>query len=191
MRLIAGLGNPGPKYTFTRHNIGWLVVDHLIDQEKCGTPEMKYRAVSWGPLHLWGEETLIIKPLTYMNLSGLAVSDACSRYGVTVDDILVVFDDMALPFGTIRLRGKGSSGGHKGMQSVINTLGSESVPRLRIGIGSASTANTVAHVLSEFNSEENSLLPQIIDKACEGIRSWVEQDIQKAMSKINSTSQSS
>lgn len=191
MRLIVGLGNPGPKYTFTRHNIGWLVVDHLIDQEKCGTPEMKHRAVSWGPFLLWGEETIILKPLTYMNLSGLAVWEAYSRYDVSVDNILVIFDDMALPFGTMRLRGKGSSGGHKGMQSVITRLDSESVPRLRIGIGSSHNANTVDHVLSEFTADESSLLPQVIDKACLGIRSWMEQDIQKAMSQVNSPSQSS
>jgi PTH1 family peptidyl-tRNA hydrolase len=149
---------------------------------------MKHRAVSWGPLFLWGEEALILKPLTYMNLSGLAVVDVRSRYGVTIDNILVIYDDMALPFGTIRLRGRGSSGGHKGMQSVINSLASESVPRLRIGIGSANTSSTVDHVLSEFTANENSLLPQVIDRACEGIRFWVEQDIQKAMSNINSTS---
>ncbi len=188
MRLIVGLGNPGPKYTFTRHNVGWLVVDQMVSQESCGTPEMRHKAMFWGPIVLHGQRSLILKPLTYMNLSGLAVLSAVSSFAISLEDILVVYDDMALPFGDTRLRAKGSSAGHKGIQSIINTLGSENIPRLRIGIGSPVKDDNVDHVLSNFNKEEQALLPDVIEKACSGIRIWLQHDIQKAMNTVNSQS---
>ncbi len=188
MRLIVGLGNPGPKYTFTRHNVGWLVVDHMVSQESCGTPEMRHKAMFWGPIVLHDQRSLILKPLTYMNLSGLAVLSAVSRFAISLEDILVVYDDMALPFGDTRLRAKGSSAGHKGIQSIINTLGSQNIPRLRIGIGSPGKDDNVDHVLSNFNKEEQALLPDVLEKACSGIRMWLQHDIQKAMNTVNSQS---
>lgn len=185
MHLVVGLGNPGPKYAFTRHNMGWLVVDHIIDRENCGTPEMRHKGLLWGPLVLWGQDVLLLKPLTYMNLSGLAVKDVLCRFPVSLQDILVVFDDMALPFGTIRLRAKGSSGGHKGMQSIINSVGSLSLPRLRMGIGRPDDPCVVDYVLSAFDKPEIKLMPDILDSAVEGVRCWLEKDIQNAMSSVN------
>lgn len=188
MRLIVGLGNPGPKYTFTRHNAGWLVVDHMISLENCGTPEMRHKAMFWGPIVLHGQMAVILKPLTYMNLSGLAVLSAVSRFTISLEDILVVYDDMALPFGVIRLRAKGSSAGHKGIQSVICSLGSQNIPRLRIGIGPPDKEDNVDHVLSSFNKEEQLFLPDVLEKACSGIRIWLQHDIQNAMNTVNSQS---
>lgn len=186
MRLLVGLGNPGPKYTFTRHNIGWLVIDQVVLEENLGIPKMRHQASLWGPLSLYGQKFLILKPLTYMNLSGLAVANTASYFDISHKDILVVYDDMALPFGTVRLRAKGSSGGHKGMQSIINSMGSQDIPRIRVGIGAPSSNDTIAHVLSVFSKEEQKLLPEIIERSALGIRRWSEQDIQKAMSSINS-----
>jgi len=187
LRLVVGLGNPGPKYAFTRHNMGWLVVDRIVDEENCGTPDMRYKGLLWGPLMLWGKEekTLFLKPLTYMNLSGLAVRDVLCRFSISPQDVLVVFDDMALPFGAVRLRGKGSSGGHKGMQSIINSIGSQIVPRLRVGIGHPHGPDTIDHVISPFDRSEMKLLPDILTKAVASVRCWFEEDLQSAMNYVN------
>ncbi|MDR1048951.1 MAG: aminoacyl-tRNA hydrolase, partial [Synergistaceae bacterium] len=132
MKLVAGLGNPGQEYVYTRHNMGWAVVDHLVRRLSLGNPVLKFRGEFWK-----GRDFLLLKPLTFMNLSGLAVREAFDFYKMEPSDVLVVCDDTALPYGRLRLRGKGSAGGHNGLASVLSCLSTLEVPRLRIGIGGA------------------------------------------------------
>ena len=124
VRLCVGLGNPGVEYAITRHNIGWLVVDSLLETLKSGASyEYRYRGMIWGPFDVEDEKVYLLKPLTFMNLSGRSVAQAARELEVGISDILIIYDDVDLPFGKLRLRAKGSAGGHKGMASVIAALG--------------------------------------------------------------------
>ncbi len=133
MKLVVGLGNPGVRYAWTRHNAGWHVLD-LLRSRLSSRERSVLESILWGPSSVSGEQVFLLKPMTYMNLSGVAVKRAFRSLDLGLDDILVIYDDIALPFGRIRLRAQGSAGGHKGMISIIAHLGSLEFPRLRIGI---------------------------------------------------------
>ena len=181
MKLIAGLGNPGTEYAFTRHNMGWLCIDHLAVNHNLGKPSHKFH----GEIYHWHEKnTFLLKPLTYMNSSGLSVSEAVNYYRIALDDILIIYDDMALPFGKLRMRAQGSAGGHNGLISIIASLGDIHIPRLRVGIGKAPDS-MINYVLGHFSDDERKLLPEILDHAEEAVNSWLEGDIQKAMTIVN------
>ena len=185
MKLIAGLGNPGTEYAFTRHNMGWLCVDHFAVNNNLGTPQNKFHAEFWK-----SGDVIFIKPLTFMNSSGISVSEAVDFYKIDFEDILIIYDDMALPFGKLRLRAQGSAGGHNGLISILGMLGDIHVPRLRIGIGKA-PGSMINYVLGHFNEDEREHLPDIVDKAEEAIKIWLEKDIQKAMTLVNAETKSS
>lgn len=188
-RLIVGLGNPEPKYDRTRHNIGFAVVDAL--------------ALAWGwtwqdpkRFHGWvsegtiaGQKRFLLKPTTYMNLSGQAVRALLDWYKLEATEVLVVYDDMDLPLGRLRLRLSGSAGGHNGMKSLISHLGSQHFPRLRLGIGkSDGSKDTIAHVLGRFTPGEMPVVEKSLQLATEAIEFSLQAGIPKTMSRFNSQS---
>lgn len=182
--LIVGLGNPGRRYQGTRHNIGFYVVDMLASSLPSGTPRQRFDA------HLLEistntERIILVKPQTYMNLSGTAISQVARWYRTSPGDLLVICDDLDLPFGRIRLRPGGSSGGQKGLESIVQGLGTDRFPRLRIGIGRPMQGNPVPYVLSRFNADEVQALPKIVDRAIEATLTWQREGIQTAMNLFN------
>jgi len=183
--LIAGLGNIGPEYELTRHNIGFLVLDRLADNHKidfqtdrlADKAELKYK----------GKQIHLIKPNTYMNLSGKAISYWLKELKIPKENLLVIVDELALPFGTLRLRGKGSAGGHNGLKNIEQLLGGQDYPRLRFGIGNNfSKGQQVDFVLSNFEQTEFDQLPAIMDKAIEIIFSFCTIGIERTMNFHNS-----
>ena len=183
--MIAGLGNPGIEYVMTRHNIGFKVADKLVRKlDFSDWKKEKNYFVAVGRLP--GVEVVVIKPRTYMNLSGNAVLSAMSRFLIPVDQILVVVDDLALPFGKIRFRSKGSDGGHNGLASIIEKLGRSDFSRLRIGIDKPEEGmDTADYVLSNFSTEEAEKLKDILDVSVEGIESFIQDGISETMNKFN------
>ena len=179
MRIIAGLGNPGVQYAFTRHNMGWQSIDYLVNNNNLGKANHKFNSECWR----W-RDVVLMKPLTYMNSSGLAISEAVNFYKIELSDLLIIYDDMALPFGKLRLRAQGSAGGHNGLISIISSLGSVNIPRLRIGIGKA-PGSMINYVLGHLEHDELEQLPEILKRVKAAINSWLEKDIQNAMTIIN------
>ena len=179
MRLIAGLGNPGEQYAFTRHNMGWLCVDFLAVNNDLGNPQEKFHAQFWKM-----GDVILLKPLTFMNSSGLAVSEAVNFYKIALSDVLIVYDDVALPFGKLRMRAQGTAGGHNGLISILGALGDLHVPRLRIGIGRP-PSSMINYVLGHFPPDEQEKLPAIISKAADAVNVWLNHDIQRAMTIVN------
>ena len=179
LKLIAGLGNPGQQYVYTRHNMGWTAVDYWVLNRSLGKPASKFRGEFWRD-----RDCVLLKPLTYMNLSGIAVREVFDFYKMDVSDVLVVYDDIALPYGQLRLRAKGGDGGHNGLASVIMCLGTTEVPRLRIGVGNAGKS-LVGWVLGHLNDQEMEDLPGVLKNVEDGISTWLSMDIALAMNKIN------
>ena len=159
--------------------MGWMSVDHLAQRRGLGRPQLKFRGEFWreGGLNF-------LKPLTFMNLSGASVREAFDFYKMEPEDILVIYDDLALPYGKLRLRAQGSAGGHNGLASVLGALGTLNVPRLRIGLGSA-PGSMIDRVLGHLNPQEREALPDILDRVEAAVDAWLDLDIQKAMSKVN------
>ena len=179
MKLIAGLGNPGTEYAFTRHNTGWLCVDHIVNNKNAGIAQNKFHSEFWKI-----GDVIFLKPLTFMNSSGIALGEAVNFYKIDLSDVLIIYDDMALPFGKLRLRASGSAGGHNGLISILGALGSLEVPRLRVGIGKA-PSSMINYVLGHFNDEEREALPSIVDNVEKAVNIWLDKDIQKAMTLVN------
>lgn len=181
--MIVGLGNPGAKYTATRHNAGFMVVDQLSALMP-GSSRERFQAAILETQH--DDETLVfVKPLTFMNNSGLAVSQAARWYKASPDRILIIYDDLDLPFGSIRLRAQGSAGGHNGLSSVVDQMGTNAIPRLRIGIGRPEFGSTVNYVLSRFSSSEREDLPKVVELASDAAMSWLRDGIEPAMNIYN------
>ncbi len=190
MKCIVGLGNPGSRYRVTRHNIGFLSIEFLI--AKFGARHFESTELYECYQTLIGDMPLmLLMPQTYMNNSGEAVREIHQKYAITFDDFLVVYDDFQLPFGTLRMRPKGSDGGHNGMSSVIYHLQSDLVPRLRIGVGGTALPDEHTHelmadfVLSSFTDAEQKLLPRLFQHIHEACAHWLQTDIQTTMSQYN------
>jgi peptidyl-tRNA hydrolase, PTH1 family len=181
IRLIAGLGNPGREYEQTRHNIGFLVVDRLAAQLRW-TWE---RSAKWGALIAKHDDIILIKPMTYMNRSGQPLHAVAQFHKIGPQEILVVLDDFALPLGRLRLRSRGSSGGHNGLESILMQFGTDEIARLRIGIGTAPTEGSVDYVLGLFFEEEKPLVTSIIDRASEAAKCVIDKGIVSAMNNFN------
>jgi PTH1 family peptidyl-tRNA hydrolase len=190
MHLIVGLGNPGPEFAGTRHNVGWMCVERLARRVGVAFDRYQFRA----QLARWeagGTKVLLAKPLTFMNHSGEAVGPLVKFYKVPLERLMVVYDDLDLPPGRIRIRPKGSAGGHHGMESIIQRLGSSDFPRLRIGIGrpagsGAYDPEVVArYVLSPFSAGEWPLIDAALDRAVEALTVWVGEGIEAAMNRFN------
>lgn len=186
--LLVGLGNPGRGYSKTRHNIGFMVIDEIASQYES---MRRFHALSHIGTCLKvraGQGIIAAKPLTFMNRSGDAVSDLLNQFRVPLDNLLIIVDDLALPFGKIRLRKKGSAGGHNGLKSIIERLGGDSFPRLRIGIGQNGNTNiedTVDFVLSKFDKDERKRLPGIIEHSADACASFVKIGIENTMNGYN------
>lgn len=190
MKCIVGLGNPGNRYRSSRHNIGFAVVEHVINTIHADMFEgNEYYECSKGTIG--NIETLLVMPQTYMNNSGVAVRELVNKYNLALDDIMIAFDDFQLPLGTLRMRAKGSDGGHNGIASVIYHLQSEFIPRLRIGVAGLSlpeehTRETMAdYVLSRFEPDEEKLLPQLLQHAADALLCWANEGIMRAMNLFN------
>jgi PTH1 family peptidyl-tRNA hydrolase len=180
--LIVGLGNPGSRYANTRHNVGFKVVERLAERLR-----LSFRAGKGDYLIASGAAILLMKPLTFMNNSGLAVRHAADYFGLECLRILIVHDDHQLPLGKLRLRAGGSDGGHNGLASVIQHLGTPEIPRLRLGISAEFEKGEMAdYVLSAFSKEEQKRLPEIYDRAVEAALSFINDGAQQAMNKFNS-----
>ena len=184
MKLIVGLGNPGKKYDKTRHNMGFMAIDLLADQAKIDVDKEVFHALM-GRGVIFNEDVILFKPQTFMNLSGTAVQEVAHYFKIDLEDIIVVYDDMALAPGTIRLRKEGSSGGHKGMQNIIDCLSSEQIKRIRIGIGEPGEWDTVDYVLSKPLSDEAPLIEEAIENAVGALKEALKSDFDRAMNKFN------
>ena len=184
MKLIVGLGNPGKKYDKTRHNMGFMAVDLLADQAKIDVDKEVFHALM-GRGTIYNEDVILFKPQTFMNLSGTAVQEVVHYFKIDLEDIIVVFDDMALAPGTIRLRKEGSSGGHKGMQNIIDCLSTEQIKRIRIGIGEPGENNDIDFVLSKPLKEEMPLIEEAIENAVRALKEMLKSDFDRAMNKYN------
>ena len=185
MKLVAGLGNPGRHYEGTRHNVGFEVVDRLAAEAGDVSAAKKFEALAYDVVRP-GEKLLLLKPQTYMNLSGRSLKAAADFYRTPPEDILVVCDDMNLPPGSIRLRASGSAGGQNGLKDILTHFGTEAVPRLRIGVGRPKGRMTdVDYVLSSPRGDEAEELRLGVALAADAVREWAGSGIDRAMNKFN------
>ncbi|MDP2964643.1 MAG: aminoacyl-tRNA hydrolase [Pelolinea sp.] len=183
--LIIGLGNPGREYELTRHNIGFLVIDRQAERWGVEVNKYKFKALL-GEYRKPHEKVVLVKPQTFMNLSGSAVRSFYQFYKPQVEQVLVIFDDLDLPFGTIRIRKSGGSSGHKGMKSIIEQLGTEKFPRIRVGIGRPpGRMNSVNFILNKFKTSENKDLELILDKCVDVVECFIENGIETTMNRYN------
>ena len=187
MYLVAGLGNPGPRYRKNRHNVGFMLVDRIAQRAGQSLDLALPRSVSCS-LQRADEQVILAKPRTFMNLSGEAVLELLRHHSVDLSHLLIVYDDIDLPLGTIRIRPSGGSGGQRGMKSVIQALGTEQVPRLRIGISQDHPPEDYSeYVLSDFEEEERAILDDVLDRAVLAIETALSAGLEHAMTLHNSS----
>ncbi|MCJ8010019.1 aminoacyl-tRNA hydrolase [Lederbergia wuyishanensis] len=185
MKLIVGLGNPGLSYKKTRHNIGFMIVDELANRLGTKLSEKKFNGI-YSIIHKNGEKVILLKPLTYMNLSGESIRPLMDYYDIPVEDLLVIYDDLDLPVGKIRLRQKGSAGGHNGIKSTIANLGTQEFKRIRVGIDRPPIGVTVPdYVLSNFRKEEKDDIQSVIEKCVDACEEWLEKPFLEVMNHFN------
>ena len=186
MKLIVGLGNPGAKYRMTRHNVGYMVLAELATRVPGTKPQSKFRGDLVNISEPGGETVLLLAPTTYMNRSGLSVGEAVGFYKMSPSDVLVVCDDLNLPFSRLRLRGEGGSGGQKGLADIIGVLGTDKIPRLRIGIGSPPGQMDAAdYVLMNFTEKERVDAEITVKQAADAVMYWANNGINEAMNRYN------
>jgi PTH1 family peptidyl-tRNA hydrolase len=190
MKIVVGLGNPGKQYEQTRHNVGWMVLDRLAERAGwVGHARARDAAASVHGRYN-GLDLMLVKPTTYMNLSGVAVRKVLARQRAPLDEMLVVVDDFDLPLGRIRLRAEGSAGTHNGLRSIVGELGSQKFARLRVGIGEPVRANperaAIDHVLTRFSATERRTLDAVIDAAADAVEDWARDGAARAANKWNS-----
>jgi peptidyl-tRNA hydrolase, PTH1 family len=186
VRLVAGLGNPGPRYAGSRHNVGYEVVDALARRWRTDVAryDRDFEGLLGQARHC-GHDVLLLKPATFMNLSGQSVAAVSRYYKLETADMLLVHDDLDLPVGLVRLRAAGSAGGHKGLADVIRHLGTDEIPRLRLGIGRVHRDLTVEYVLSRFEPAEQPLIEAAIAGAADAVECWLARGIEAAMNAYN------
>ena len=183
-KLIVGLGNQGEKYARTRHNVGFMVLDTLARRWDTTIRRKKFNALI-EETHAHGSRVILLKPQQYMNRSGHAVATAAGYYKLAPSDVLVVTDDMALDTGRLRLRAKGSAGGHNGLKDIIARLHSDAFPRLRLGIGASGPVDAADYVLSRFSSDERKTIEMAVQTASDAVECWLCEGIDKAMTQYN------
>jgi PTH1 family peptidyl-tRNA hydrolase len=184
MYIIVGLGNPGKKYEGTRHNIGFEAIDYLARKHNIPVKKMKHKALL-GEGTIGSEKVVLVKPQTYMNLSGESVTNILKFYKVSVDKLIVVYDDIDIDPGKIRIRPKGSAGTHNGMRNIIFLLKQDNFARIRIGVGKSAVIPLEKFVLSGFRKDEISLMEEAVSRGVEAIETWVKDDLDLAMNRYN------
>jgi PTH1 family peptidyl-tRNA hydrolase len=184
MYVIAGLGNPGKKYENTRHNLGFITVDKLAEDNGIEINKLKFKALV-GEGRLSGERVLLVKPQTYMNLSGESVREIMNFYKLEPENLIVIYDDFDIAVGTIRVRKFGSAGTHNGMKSVIQQLQSDRFPRIRIGTGNQHMGDVIDFVIGGFTKEEVPLLEESVTEAAEACKCIISDGLDKAMNRYN------
>ena len=184
--LIVGLGNPGEQYENTRHNVGWRALDEAAELAKVPVQKLKYRALT-NTCELGGAKVLLMKPVTFMNLSGEAVGQAARFYKVPPERVLVFSDDVSLPVGKLRIRKSGSAGGHNGLKSIIQHLGTEAFPRVKIGVGGKPHPeyDMADWVLGKFPPEDKKVIDEMVQKAARAAAYYIQEGPDKAMGKFN------
>jgi PTH1 family peptidyl-tRNA hydrolase len=184
VKVVVGLGNPGSQYAGTRHNTGWLVVDRVAERAGWSGRGRQRDSSNVAMGRFRGLDLTLVKPLTYMNDSGTAVRKVLAREHAPLSDVLIVADDFALPFGTLRFKEGGGPGGHNGLRSIIDELGTEKFSRLRVGIGDPGQT-AIDHVLSTFAPDERQRLDEFLDAAADGVEAWARDGTSKAANRYN------
>jgi peptidyl-tRNA hydrolase, PTH1 family len=185
MKCIVGLGNPGKKYQSTRHNIGFMVIDELLSRHNLDLNRDKFKG-KYAQDFINGEKVLLLEPQTYMNLSGESLRPLMDYYNIEVENILVIYDDLDLPTGKIRLRQKGGHGGHNGIRSIIDHLGTKDFKRIRLGVGRpTSPIPVVDYVLGTFPKAEQESVRESIQKAADACEKWLEKPFEEVMNEFN------
>lgn len=184
--LIVGLGNPGPKYEMTRHNTGFMMIDALAERFSCPVRRIKFKGL-YGRCKIAGEDAVLLKPSTFMNLSGQSVTDAMQFFHIPPERVLLIFDDISLDVGRMRIRLKGSDGGHNGVKNILYLSGSDRFPRIKVGIGHKPEGWDLANwVLSRFSQEELRLLDGVAENLCSAVELIISGQPDKAMNRFNS-----
>jgi peptidyl-tRNA hydrolase, PTH1 family len=185
--LVVGLGNPDKKYTLTRHNSGFLCVDELAEKHGFKINKLKFKALI-ADTFINSHRVIVMKPQTYMNLSGEAVREAVNFYKIPPENVIVIFDDISLDVGKLRIKRKGSDGGHNGIKSIVSCISSNNFPRIKLGVGKKPHPDydLAAWVLSEFKKDEAKPLKEAIDNACDALLLMLDGKIDEAMNKFNS-----
>ncbi len=184
MYVIVGLGNPGRQYQHTRHNVGFDAIDILSDKLSIRVDKIKYKAVI-GEGNYKGEKIMLVKPQTYMNLSGESVMKICNYYNLKMENLIVIYDDIDTDFGKLRIRKKGSAGTHNGMRNIIYLLQKDDFPRVRIGIGKPERGDLKDFVLRRFGKEESDIISDCLERAAQSVLSIIEEGADKAMNQFN------
>ncbi|SDK60286.1 aminoacyl-tRNA hydrolase [Sediminibacillus albus] len=185
MKCIVGLGNPGKKFEQTRHNIGFMIIDELAARYQLKLKKKKFNGL-YAMETIYGEKVLLLEPQTYMNLSGESLRPLIDYYGIDISDTVVIYDELDLPLGKIRLREKGGHGGHNGIRSIIDHLGTKEFKRIRVGIGRPSIPQPVPdYVLGTFNKEEQQEANAVIQKAADACEAWMQKPFLEVMNEFN------
>lgn len=184
MYIIAGLGNPGKEYSKTRHNVGFDVIDNIADKYNVSLNKLKFNSI-YGEVNIDGNKIILVKPVTYMNRSGIAISEILNFYKINIENLIVVYDDIDISLGSIRIRPHGSSGTHNGMKSIIQSLGSDKFPRIRIGVGKNNRIDLAEYVLSKFTNEERIEIDNTVEAASDASIDIIKNGIDNAMQKFN------
>jgi PTH1 family peptidyl-tRNA hydrolase len=182
MHLIVGLGNPGPKYAGNRHNVGFMALDRLADRLKAGPFREKFSGVF---TRLGEPDVVLLKPMTFMNVSGESVQAAMQFFKVELSDVIVVYDELDLAFADCRIKVGGGAAGHNGIKSMLQHCGGDGFVRLRVGIGRPSGPDVAGHVLSDFSASERAELPDVLERAAQGLESILAKGVAPAMNKFN------
>lgn len=183
MYIIAGLGNPGKEYTGTRHNVGYEALDCLAEKYNVKLNKLKFNSV-YGETTINGEKVMLVKPVTYMNRSGIAIDEIMKFYKIPAENLIVIYDDIDIPVGTLRIRPNGSPGTHNGMRSIIQHVGTN-FPRIRIGIGRNPQMDLADYVLQRFSKDDAEKIHPIVEKAVEAAIEIIESNVDMAMQKYN------
>ncbi|MBI5303147.1 MAG: aminoacyl-tRNA hydrolase [Chloroflexi bacterium] len=184
MKLIAGLGNPGARYARSRHNVGFMIVERFARAHDLSFARKRFNAeIAEGSVG--GGRVMLAKPQTFMNLAGDAIGKLFAFYKIASHDLLVIYDDLDLPLGKMRMRPKGGAGGHHGMESIIARIGTSDFPRLRVGIGRPDPNADVDHVLGDFEGDERALMDETFARAADAIDAWLREGLNAAMNKFN------